>query len=530
MSSGVIQTLDKDFKRIVRDGVAEPNALRGSIGDIKIEVTHAEADPQVKVALTSVPKEVAKLLFPLGFIESKKGVYTRFMPAKSTFQIKNVIQKVSEAVQIQNKTNVAKPQEAPKAGSEEKIGTSTKENNQGINDKSKVDGDVAKTSVVQAHMVNKDNEQPAKTTTNKQEGAASKENNKGLLDKSRIVEEKYGEGYSIEIAGVEYRYSSLDMSAQQIKDHVDKLMAKSHSKALQWLKANTVNYYGGKDKRTLTQDQLASREATPVKGAASKGGRAKLVGHVIKSSKKKELKSYTAKGGYATFGFVEPGVELEVVKARDDGYLVVNVKGVAGIKQLQTKMPREVLWEPSNDDVKIEVSQQGQAMPPAEKDHKKQSDPSFESQLKRIEKFADTQVKELDKNPDWTFAYIDDPTEMAEFKMPVPGLILFTGFVNKPATELNANPVVTKFNKSKSLKRFRNWFQTRYKGLPAQAIIYIDAEAARSKAIKAIKESYEDASLYVDGIIQINEQLYCYELDETGVYIYNEDNFVKVSY
>ena len=465
------------------------NKVIAKLGQTKYTVTYDMGEGQLIHELTDVPMNIRHDIIKIGFIESRKGIFTRYTPSTATMPIIRVSRALAamDLDEPQEQEVKEQPQSQPK-------------------------------------------QEKPQVAVNNQVGAAQpvpKPKFK-LLDQPKIVKEKYGEGFSILINGVEYRYSSDNHTAQEILDQVEKLAKRSEGKALQWLKANTVNYYGGKDKRYLTTDQASRGAATPVKGAASKGGRAKLVGHLIKSSKKKELKSYTAKGGYATFGFVEPGVELEVVKARDDGYLVVNVKGVAGIKQLQTKMPREVLWEPSNDDVKIEVSQQGQAMPPAEKDPAPQMNKDWEAQLKRIEKFADTQVKELDKDPNWTFKYIDESQEMQELKMPVPGLLLLTGFINQSNQELNQNPVVKKFNNSKTLKRFRNWFNTTYQGMPAKGIIYIDAQVARTKAISALKEAFDNIEFYDGDVVEVNENFYVFDLQDDKVVLINEQERIVI--
>jgi len=74
-----------------------------------------------------------------------------------------------------------------------------------------------------------------------------------------IVQEKYGEGLVVFINDIEYRYVSDRIDVRELKRKLEKMMNFSHGKALTWLKANAVNYYGGKDKRTLTQDQRMSR-------------------------------------------------------------------------------------------------------------------------------------------------------------------------------------------------------------------------------------------------------------------------------
>lgn len=218
---------------------------------------------------------------------------------------------------------------------------------------------------------------------------------------SKVIKEKYGDGFSTKINGVEYRYSSSELSAQEIMNKFSIIFRKyGPGSALKWLKSHTVCYYGGKDKRTRTADQKASIAAA--------------------------------------------------VKAK-------------------------------------EAAKRAKAAP-AETAPKSTGNPEFDIQLKRIEKFADTVVKELNRDSAWSFKYIEESSEMSEYKMPLPGLMLYTINNTLDKGTLNSVPAVVKFNKSKTLKRYRDWFSTTVDGQTVKAIIYIDAQASRSRGIKGLKE------------------------------------------
>lgn len=84
------------------------------------------------------------------------------------------------------------------------------------------------------------------------------------LSDLKVVKEKNGSGLSVKINGVEYRYVSDDKSPAQLLKTVQGMAKHNPGRALAWLKKNSVNYYGGKDKRRTTLDTKKSRQSKAV--------------------------------------------------------------------------------------------------------------------------------------------------------------------------------------------------------------------------------------------------------------------------
>ena len=125
-------------------------------------------------------------------------------------------------------------------------------------------------------------------------------------------------------------------------------------------------------------------------------------------------------------------------------------------------------------------------------------------QLTRIYNYAKKQLDLVNANPEINFIYLEEPKELEFHKLPSVGLMLYTYDMSKSSSELMKDPVVDKFNKSKSLKKYKLWHKTTLDGKPIQGVIFIDAVFARENKIRGLlKESLE-----VDDVVYYNNDLY----------------------
>ena len=126
------------------------------------------------------------------------------------------------------------------------------------------------------------------------------------------------------------------------------------------------------------------------------------------------------------------------------------------------------------------------------------------TQLTRIYNYAKKQLDLVNSNPEINFIYLEEPKELEFHKLPTVGLMLYTYDMNKKASELMKDEVVSKFYKSKSLKVYKRWHKTTLEGKPIQGIIFIDAVFAKENKIRGLKNE----SLEIDDIVYYKNDLY----------------------
>lgn len=116
-------------------------------------------------------------------------------------------------------------------------------------------------------------------------------------------------------------------------------------------------------------------------------------------------------------------------------------------------------------------------------------------EAKALVEFVKKNQAEIDNNHDITTFFIDTKAEYDKFNLTVPGICLVVKDKRATVASLKKEPIVQKFDKSKTLKRYQDWKKSTLPNVDGQEIkdvvwytIYISASEARKNSIKALRE------------------------------------------
>lgn len=165
---------------------------------------------------------------------------------------------------------------------------------------------------------------------------------------------------------------------------------------------------------------------------------------------------------------------------------------------------------------------------------------------KILKAFVDKNLGEIDSNHKITTFFIDTDAEYKKYNVSIPAICLVC--MDKRATKatMKKEPIVQKFDKSKTLKRYSDWKKGTVANVEGECwyTIYVSAKDARNNGIKALKEEVQNMKLVgylneegslvrtpVDGDVVIVEgEPYIVEsVDGQMVNLLNEDSSFEVN-
>ena len=112
---------------------------------------------------------------------------------------------------------------------------------------------------------------------------------------------------------------------------------------------------------------------------------------------------------------------------------------------------------------------------------------------KVLKTFVDKNLKEIDNNHEITTFYIDTEAEFKKYGIQIPGICLVVADKRATKASLKKEPLVKKFDLSKTLKRYSDWKKGTVANVDGECwyCIYVSALDARNNGIKALKEEIE---------------------------------------
>lgn len=110
-----------------------------------------------------------------------------------------------------------------------------------------------------------------------------------------------------------------------------------------------------------------------------------------------------------------------------------------------------------------------------------------------LKTFVDKNLKEIDNNHEITTFYIDTEAEFKKYGIQIPGICLVVADKRATKASLKKEPLVKKFDLSKTLKRYSDWKKGTVANVDGECwyCIYVSALDARNNGIKALKEEIE---------------------------------------
>lgn len=112
---------------------------------------------------------------------------------------------------------------------------------------------------------------------------------------------------------------------------------------------------------------------------------------------------------------------------------------------------------------------------------------------KTLKDFVKRVAAEIDNDHDITTFFIDTDMEYKKFKISVPGICLVVRDLRATKASLKREPIVIKFDKSKTLKRYSDWKKGKIEGVgDAWYSIYVSAKDAREQSSEAMNEDIEE--------------------------------------
>lgn len=163
-----------------------------------------------------------------------------------------------------------------------------------------------------------------------------------------------------------------------------------------------------------------------------------------------------------------------------------------------------------------------------------------------LRSFVTQNASEIDNNHDITTFFIDTDAEYAKFNISIPGICLVVRDKRATKASLKREPIVVKFDKSKTLKRYSDWKRGTVPDIDGEVwyTIYVSGKEARANNVKAIREEIENFTyigyLNEDGdvvisprvgeAVQVGGQFYVVEsVDGSYVSILNEEESKEVA-
>lgn len=116
---------------------------------------------------------------------------------------------------------------------------------------------------------------------------------------------------------------------------------------------------------------------------------------------------------------------------------------------------------------------------------------------KDLKSFVQAAFEELKADHDFTTFFIDTPQEYEKYDVSIPAVCLVVADKRSTKASLKKEPIVRKFDKSKTLKRYSDW----KKDERGWYTIYVSAVDARNQGIKALSEDIEEEGLFCLGYL-----------------------------
>lgn len=142
--------------------------------------------------------------------------------------------------------------------------------------------------------------------------------------------------------------------------------------------------------------------------------------------------------------------------------------------------------------------------PQAHLDSLRNSAPKAETQIKVsgesakiLKDFVNKNLLELDNNHKITTFFIDTEEEYQKYGVQVPGICLVVADKRATKASLKKEPLVVKFDKSKTLKRYSDWKRGTVANVQGEVwyTIYISGRDAKANGIKALREEVSGMTL-----------------------------------